>query len=184
MNIVKLCLDMGASKAQEIATDQLVFSPELRKLCDNNACGRFGRNYTCPPLIGEAETLAARLKTYPSAVIWQNICALEDSFDIEGMTEGHSKHNGQTRRIAEIVFKAFGREDCLVLAAGGCDLCAECACLTREPCRSPGDALSSLEAYGINVSKIEEVSGLKYINGKDTVTFFSGVFFRPLTNRI
>ena len=38
--------------------------------------------------------------------------------------------------------------------------------------------VESREGYGIYVAKIEDVSGMKYINGKDTVTYFSGVFYR------
>ena len=48
-------------------------------------------------------------------------------------------------------------------------------CAKHAP-RSLDDALSSLEAYGIHVAKIGDVSGLRYINGKDTVTYFSGEF--------
>ena len=64
-----------------------------------------------------------------------------------------------------------------MLAADGCTLCEKCAAQSNEPCPYSEDALSSLEAYGIFVTKISDVSGMKYINGKDTVTYFSGVFW-------
>ena len=35
-----------------------------------------------------------------------------------------------------------------------------------------------LEAYGINVSKLAEVAGMNYINGKDTVTYFGAILFK------
>jgi len=176
MDIVKLCLDQGASKAEEIPVSGLVFVPELRELCEKNSCGCFGRNYTCPPLVGEVSVLIERLKTFKRAFIWQNIYKLEDSFDFEGMTEAHRKHNEQTFKISRQIYKEIGRENCVILAAGGCTLCETCGAITKEPCRDPDNALASLEAYGIFVSKIEEVSGLKYINGVNTVTYFSGAF--------
>ncbi|MCL2084739.1 MAG: DUF2284 domain-containing protein [Oscillospiraceae bacterium] len=176
MDIVKLCLDMGAAKAEEIPVSRLTLMPELRELCERNVCGRFGRNYTCPPYTGEAGALIEKLKTFNKAVIWQNIYPLEDSFDFEGMMDAQQKHNAMTLDIARQVYAELGRDNALVLAAGGCTLCEICAAQTGEPCRGPDDALSSLEAYGIHVAKIGDVSGLRYINGKDTVTYFSGAF--------
>jgi predicted metal-binding protein len=179
MNIVKLCLEEGAGAAEEIPVSKLVFSAELRKLCEADACGRYGRNYTCPPFTGGADDLISKLKSFSKAVVWQNIYFLEDSFDFEGMMKAQKEHNAQTRRIARRIYAGMPREGCVVLAAGGCDLCAECAALSALPCRVPDEALSSLEAYGMVVSKLEDVSSLKYINGADTVTYFSGVFFDP-----
>lgn len=177
MEILKLCMDLGVSGARELPVENLVFAPELRELCERNACGRYGRNYTCPPLAGGVEELIAKVKSFSRAVIWQNIYALEDSFDFEGMMEAQKKHNGMTREIARRVYAALGRGSALVLGAGGCSLCDKCAVQTDEPCRDSGNALSSLEAHGILVSKTCEALGLNYINGKDTVTYFSGVFW-------
>ena len=177
MDIKKLCLEKGAAKAAEIAVSQLTLMPELRKLCEQNSCGRFGKSYTCPPHVGEVAELTEKIRSFERAVIWQNIYPLEDSFDFEGMMEAQKDHNTMTRAIADCVYAELGRERALVLAAGGCSLCASCAVLTDEPCRQPDAALSSLEAYGIFVAKIGEISDLAYINGKDTVTYFSGVFY-------
>ena len=177
MDIVKLCLDRGAAKAGEIPIDKLVFRPELRELCERNACGRFNRNYTCPPYCGEVNDLIKKLKAFAHCVIWQSVYPLEDSFDFEGMLEAQRRHNAMTLLIAREVYAELGRENALVLAAGGCTLCEICAMNTNGPCPYPDDALSSLEAYGIFVAKISDVSDMKYINGKDTVTYFSGVFF-------
>ena len=44
MDIVELCLEMGAFKAEEIPVGKLAFQPELRELCEHNACGRYARN--------------------------------------------------------------------------------------------------------------------------------------------
>jgi predicted metal-binding protein len=64
-----------------------------------------------------------------------------------------------------------------MLGAGGCRVCPVCAKKTDEPCRHPELAMSSLETYGINVSKLAASAGMKYINGKDTVTYFGAVLF-------
>jgi len=177
MHIESLCLKSGASNAEEIEINKITFSPELRSLCEINSCGRFSRNYTCPPNIGEVEDLIAKVKSFKYAVIWQNIYSLEDSFDFEGMMDSQKKHNAMTLEIANHVYGKLGRENALVLGAGGCTTCPECAMQTAEPCRNSELALSSLEAYGINVSEIGNISNLKYINGQNTVTYFSGIFY-------
>ncbi len=38
-------------------------------------------------------------------------------------------------------------------------------------------AVASLATYGVNVSKLAPAAGMKYINGKDTVTYFGAVLF-------
>ena len=65
----------------------------------------------------------------------------------------------------------------LTLGAGGCRICPVCAMKTGEECRHPDRALASLEAYGVNVSKLAAASGMKYINGQNTVTYFGAVFY-------
>ena len=55
-------------------------------------------------------------------------------------------------------------------------MCERCAKLTDEPCRFPELAMSSLEAYGVNVSLLAPQAGMQYINGTGTVTYFGAVF--------
>ena len=37
--------------------------------------------------------------------------------------------------------------------------------------------MASLEAYGVNVSRMAQAAGMKYINGANTVTYFGAVLF-------
>jgi len=176
MDIVKLCLEHGATKAEEIPVSKLKLQPELRQYCELNHCGLYKRNYTCPPYVGEIDTLIAKLRNFQRGIIWQNVYPLEDSFDFEGMDEAKNKHRAMTLEIARWVYEELGNSQALVLSAGGCTACPACGIQTAEPCRFPEQALVSLEAYGVNVSQISEVSSMRYINGANTVTYFSGVF--------
>jgi len=176
MDLVKLCLDSGAHHAAQTETERLSFSETFLTLCEQNVCGRYGKNYTCPPHVGKISDLIRQIQAHKTAVMWQTIHDLEDSYDFEGMTRGKQLHNKITLEIAEKA-RELMVPDLLVLGAGGCFLCGRCAVQTQEPCRFPQRAISSLEAYGMNVSKVEETTGLKYINGANTVTYFSGMFF-------
>jgi len=177
MDIAKLCLDRGATKAGEVSVSKLILMEELREFCKQNYCGKYGNNYTCPPHVGQIDVLINKVKSYNKAVIWQNIYPLEDSFDFEGMMDAKADFDIRTREIADIVKNEPDLRGALVLGAGCCTLCETCAIVDKLPCLNPDTALSSLEAHGINVSKIEEITDMKYINGENTVTYFSGVFF-------
>jgi predicted metal-binding protein len=174
MDIVKLCIQLGAANAIEVSADKLVLQSEIRKLCEQNACGRFARNYSCPPFVGEVDELIDKLKSFTTAIIWQNIYPLEDSFDFEGMMDAQAKHNVMTLEVARRVYAVKGQDNILVLSAGGCFLCDECAAIIEAPCRRAADALVSLEAYGVNVIETSNAVGMNYINGINTVTYFSG----------
>ena len=71
----------------------------------------------------------------------------------------------------------FAAQKRLHLGSGGCGVCETCAKRIGESCRFPKLAMPSLEAYGINVSALAKASGMKYINGQDTVTYFGAVLF-------
>ena len=174
MDFVKLALQLGAHKAARIATEQLCFSEDFLAACEQNYCGRYGKNYTCPPHVGEIGALIEKIRRRETAVIWQTVHELEDSYDYEGMRRGQEMHHKITREIARQARALV--PDVLALCPGGCFLCDDCAVNTDEPCRCPGEAISSLEAHGIDVAQIERVSELKYVNGVNTVTYFSGLF--------
>ena len=71
----------------------------------------------------------------------------------------------------------MGLSRVLYLTAGACGVCKTCAKQEALPCRFPDRATSSLEAYGIHVSRLAESAGMRYINGVNTVTYFAAIFF-------
>lgn len=169
-------LKAGADFSVIINVSDIPFAPELLELCRQNSCGNYGRNWMCPPLVGDVDELMLNLQTFKKAVVFSKIYQLEDSFDVEGMAAGNKNFRILTENAAEIARKEY--PDCLILSAGGCTKCKKCAAEDKLPCRYPSLAFSSLEAYGIQVSSLAKVCGLNYINGKNTTTFFGGVFIK------
>ena len=165
-------ISLGAYKASVIPVSEIKTDVAFRDMCKANMCGKYGRCYTCPPDVGEIEELIDRLKNYTYILVYQTVFEIEDSFDIEGMQEAAEKHGALVSAIMQNV-----KGDVLHLGAGGCHLCGKCAKITNEPCRHPDKAISSLEAYGVNVSELAKSSGMKYINGQNTVTYFGAVLF-------
>lgn len=164
----------GAFKASIINTNQISFDKSFRKLCESNACGMYGRCWTCPPCIGDIDELILKAKSYKYALVYQTVDTLEDSYDFEGMQKAGQRMNKLTEKIQNA---HFFDKDSLYLCAGGCRICSVCSKQKNEPCRFPEKALSSLEAYGINVSLLAETANMNYINGVDTVTYFGAVLF-------
>lgn len=170
----QIVLDLGAYRAGVVNVDEIHFEPEFRKLCESNACGMYGKSWMCPPDVGLVEDLIAQAKRFRQALVFQTVDTLEDSYDFEGMMAAGEKMN---RLMAAVRQEAdeMGLQRRLLLGAGGCRVCQRCAKMSGHPCRHPEQALSSLEAYGINVSVLAPQAGMKYINGPNTVTFFGAV---------
>jgi predicted metal-binding protein len=171
-------LDLGATGA-EIVTDRerLVPLQAVREDCLRNACGRSGTCWTCPPYLGELEELGARMASYPEVVVVQTISPLEDSWDFEAAEEALHAHNRRMRELGARVAAEFPGRERLMLGAGGCDFCPTCTC-PDEPCRHPEDSMASVEANGLDVKALVESVGLKYVNGKGTVSYVGAVLVR------
>ena len=166
----------GAYKASVIHTKDIVLDRAFRDMCASNACGMYGKCYMCPPDVGDIDELMREVGKYDYALVYQTVTELEDSYDFEGMIEAKKKTYPLAQNLRK-VFEDIDVEKVLHLGAGGCGVCETCAKRTGEPCRFPEKAMPSLEAYGVNVSKLAETSGMKYINGQDTVTYFGAVLF-------
>lgn len=174
--IQELAKRFGAKRCAAMDAGQIVFDRSFRSMCELNSCGVYGKNYMCPPSVGDIDELMARARSYSGCVLYQTVFDLEDSFDFEGMMEAKKKHAELSTALQKALPGEIGGAF-LHLSGGGCPLCERCGILDDVPCRHPDLALSSLEAHGINVSATAGNAGLPYINGKDTVTYFGAVLF-------
>ena len=174
--LTELALSLGAFRASVIPVEDMETDASFRDLCAANVCGNYGRNWMCPPDAGDIHDLMAVLRSYSYALVYQTVSELEDSYDFEGMMDAGVAHN---RLMVELRrgIDTLALPRVLHLGAGGCRMCEVCAKRTGEPCRHPDLAVASLETYGVNVSKLAPAAGMKYINGKDTVTYFGAVLF-------
>lgn len=167
---------LGAYKAAVIPVSEVKFDRAFRAMCESNACGNYNNCWMCPPNAGDIDELIRQAQSFDRILVYQTVGQLEDSYDFEGMMEAADRHNLLAReltgRFAEL---PFARK--LHLGAGGCHMCRVCAKRSGEPCRHPELAISSLEVYGINVSELAKSSGMRYINGQDTVTYFGALLF-------
>ena len=61
--------------------------------------------------------------------------------------------------------------------AGSCTLCGDSCTYPKSPCRYPKRARRSMEACGMDVAALAKDCGINYINGENTVTYFSVLFW-------
>jgi len=175
--LIKIAIGAGATNVGMAKVSDIKFSREFRDACAQNVCGKYGTCWMCPPDVGDIDEMIAHAKEYAHIMVFQSIGQLEDSFDFEGMEAAAVKHNALTMAVAEQVGGLTQIKNPLILGAGACHICARCTRLDNLPCAQPDKAVPSLEAYGIAVSELAKISGLEYINGVNTVTYFGGVLF-------
>lgn len=154
--------------AAVIRADKLIFRDDVREMCKSGRCGSYGNNWGCPPGCGSVDECRERAGKYDKTIVVQTIGVLEDSFDFEGMGKAAIEHCQRMTHMREKIEEELS--DVLSLGAGPCKVCSECTC-PHEPCRFPEKRFSSMEAYGLMVSEVCADSGLKYINGENTVTY-------------
>ena len=172
LNLAKMA---GFDHCAYLETKDIIFDEALRKSCEQNTCGNYGRNWACPPHCGEIRECIKKAKQYRSAIVVQYIGQLEDSYDFEGMMAAAETFEKMFNQLADLFKKEIS--DTYPLSAGGCHQCSRCAILENKPCVHPKTAYPSLESHGIYVSDLAQKTNMKYINGQNTVTYFGAVLY-------
>ena len=168
--LIQEALDNGFSQAGELNVAALEFMPEVREMCSADRCHQYGKNWRCPPGCGSIEDAAARAAQYGRGVLVQTIGKMEDNFDYEAIQSTGARHS---ENFAALVAKLRARHpDMLPMGAGTCTLCETCT-YPDAPCRHPDTSISSMEAYGLWLSRVCELSNVPYNNGKLTITYTS-----------
>ena len=174
--VLKLIQESEAHAFAIIDQTDIVYDYHFREICMRNSCGEYGKCWMCPPDVGDVNELMKKAQSYSYGILYNSVSQLEDSFDFEGMIEAKQKFNEIALKITDEIRELGG--DILHLGVGACGICERCAKKDNEPCRFPDRAIPSMESYGIFVAETAKKAGLKYINGKDTVTYFGIVLFR------
>ncbi|MCQ2437821.1 MAG: DUF2284 domain-containing protein [Clostridia bacterium] len=172
--LIAAALECGAAKATMIDVADIAMDTSFRDICASNGCGNYGRSWTCPPADGPVEETMAKIRTFSRALWYQTVGEIEDSFDFEGMIEVAKHHSDVGQRLHDRLPDLIGGQF-LHMGGGNCKLCEKCA--YPDPCRFPDRRLPAMEGWGVDVYNTTKKTDLKYINGKDTVTYFGMVLF-------
>ena len=78
---IQLALDEGFSAAALIGVDQIVCDPGFRPYCEENLCGQYGANYSCPPDCCTPREMEDRLRRFKRALVFQTKWQIDDWHD-------------------------------------------------------------------------------------------------------
>ena len=92
--ITSLSLNLGAFKANVIDVKDVVFDRVFRDICASNACGQYGKCWTCPPDAGDIDKLIAEAQMRADGII--------RAAETEAELERKKAADGIKREIVEV----------------------------------------------------------------------------------
>jgi predicted metal-binding protein len=153
------------------------FDPVVRDMCKQNVCGQYGKNHMCPPAIREVSEWIKEIAEYKSGVIVTKVYQTKGSYDFKAMFEGIKDFQKKLLDLKEDLTKQFPALKHLLLGAGSCFICEKCSYIDGDPCRFPEKTFPSVEACGVDVMSLTKSAGVKYNNGKNTVTYIGVILY-------
>jgi predicted metal-binding protein len=177
VKLVKIALESNATNAAILDTADIRFHEDFRKACEKNFCRKYGTSWMGPPAIGPITELMQKAARYKQGLLFQTEQPVASNFDMKGMLAAAKIHERVFRMLLGRIRKEFPKEEILPLNAGCCSICEKCGYLAQEPCRHPDQAVSSVEAYGINVIALQKSAGLPPYKGKESVIYVGLILF-------
>jgi predicted metal-binding protein len=149
----------------------------VRNLCKQNACGQYGKNHMCPPAIKDIEEWEKEILSYKNGIIVTKVYQTKNSFDMKAMFEGMADFQETLVGLKGDLLDEFPEKRLLLLGAGSCSICKKCTYMEGEPCRFPKKAFPSVEACGVDVMSLSKTAGVKYNNGRNTITYIGVILY-------
>lgn len=173
--LIQYAIEENFTDARVLRTEELEFDPSFRPYCEENLCGQYKVNYSCPPVCGTPEEMKAKILSHKNALLLQSTWEISDYTDREAIKKAKSSHNAATIRLTKKVREETGGG--FMIGASGCALCSPCALLNNKPCRFPDLQYSCMSAYCIFVRKVTEKCGMEYDAGEGLLTFFGMIIY-------
>lgn len=173
--MIDLAVEEGFAAAAIVDTGHIVFDPMFRPFCEENLCGQYGANHSCPPDCGSPEEMKQRILAHKKGIVLQTIWQISDYTDKAAIKQAKGGHNQASLRLMKQL-RQQGHDGFLV-GASGCALCSPCARKDGKPCVFPELQYSCMSAYCIFVRKLAEECGMEYNAGDGLLAFFGMYVF-------
>ena len=175
MELIKLAEEAGFHAAVIPAKD-IPVDGSFRKFCEDNLCGKYNANYSCPPACGTVEEVHRRLFQQEKALVVEMIWDVNGFDDKEFIFSSRNKLNRTVLKLMDQLREAGMEGFCL--GYGGCPLCNPCKQSLGEPCAFPGKKISCLSAYCIDVGKLASKCHLPFAWSHERLHLFGLIAFR------
>ena len=168
--LTRLGKEHGFTHVGKLLCSTVRLMPEVRQMCEQNTCRRYGTSWSCPPGCGTLEECQAILDGYREGLLVQTVGELEDSMDVETMLETEALHKEHFLSLEKELRKRY--PGLRPVSAGSCTKCKVCT-YPDAPCRFPEEAFSSMEAFGMLVTQVCQDNGMQYYYGPNTIVYTS-----------
>ena len=157
---------LGFKSCALVQTNQIPFDFTLIKYCQENLCGRYGSNYSCPPHCGAPQQMKQKLLQYNSTVVVQSVFEGVNFDDKQTVQNAKNLHNQRLQQLLDFA-RASGKA-AMIVGATGCEKCSPCLVEQGLPCKYPEQMFSCTSAYCIDVAQLANLCDLSYSweNGK------------------
>ena len=174
-DMVQYAVEEGFSAAEIVNTEDIVFDFSFRPYCEENLCGQYGANYSCPPDCGSPEAMKQRVLAHKKVLVLQTIWEISDYSNMDLIKPAKAAHNAAEIRLVKRL-RADGR-DGFIVGASGCALCSPCKQVLGQPCAFPEYQYSCMSAYCVFVKKLADKCGMEYDCGDGLLAFFGMYVF-------
>ena len=161
--------------AKIIPTQDIEVNYDFRRYCEENLCGKYGMNYSCPPDCGTPEQMYKRLTSKSNALVLQLVCDI-DGYDNKQNIQ--NKKNKLNTMVAELSRELKLNElEVIPLGYGGCTFCSPCMRAQGKPCAFPQDKISCISAYCIDAAKLAQKGGFEFEWNEKRLYLFGMILF-------
>jgi predicted metal-binding protein len=174
-DMIQYAIEEGFSAAEIVNTEDIVFDFSFRPYCEENLCGQYGANYSCPPDCGSPEAMKQRVLAHKKALVLQTIWEISDYSNMDLIKPAKAAHNAAEIRLVKRL-RADGR-DGFIVGASGCALYSPCKQVLGQPCAFPEYQYSCMSAYCVFVKKLADKCGMEYDCGDGLLAFFGMYVF-------
>lgn len=155
--------------------DQIPVDPKFRIYCEENRCGRYNANYSCPPDCGTVEALHQKLLEKEKVLILQTIWDIDGYEDKATIQKAKETHNSKViqfkNKLIELGYDGF------CTGYNGCSLCNPCKKTLGEICAFPELKISCMSAYCVDVAKLAEHCNLAFAWSQEKLHLFGMIAF-------
>ena len=173
--IIQAALAEEFCQAEIIETNKIIFDAAFRPYCEENLCGQYGANYSCPPDCGTPEQMKNKVLAYKKALVVRTEWEIEDFSQTNTIRNVKALHNAAMFRLIRNL-RTEGHNG-VMIGASSCTLCNPCKRISGAACVHPSMMFSCMAAYCIHVKKLAEDCGMKYDYKGGILPFFGMYVF-------
>ena len=175
MDIVNMAKQLGFADVAVIDTGDILFDSDFRRYCEQNLCGKFDANYTCPPYCGTAQQMRENVLRHKNALVVRSLHQGVKYTERDAVRAAQVKHNEDMLSLVNAL-KQRGLAP-LMAGASDCTLCQTCLRAQGNPCPHGEERFSCMSAYCINVADLAQKCSIDYTYSEGGLSLFGMICY-------